>query len=72
MKVTEYAVVDIDDDGYNEIVAYLDSKIGLVEVFHYEDEKVYGYQLPSNVKYTYKGHRRANPIVLIFKCLQQE
>lgn len=44
LNIVKYAIVDTDNDGYNEIVAYLDAYVGLVEIFHFEDGEVYGYQ----------------------------
>lgn len=44
-KVKEYAFVDMDQDGIEELVIYTTSDYGAYIVLHYENNKVYGYMI---------------------------
>lgn len=43
IKVKEYAFVDFDKDGNEELIILTDSNYGAYIVFHYEDANIYGY-----------------------------
>ena len=47
-KITHFAVVDLDGDGYSEVILWVKVN-GVVDygslILHYQDEKVYGYNL---------------------------
>lgn len=44
-KVKEYAFVDFDNDGIEELVIYTTSNYGVYVILHYEEGKVYGYMI---------------------------
>lgn len=47
-KVKEYAFVDFDNDGIEELVIYTTSNYGACVILHYEEGKVYGYMIETN------------------------
>lgn len=53
LESTEFVVVDLNNDGRNEIILFYG--MGMSEVFHYEDNAVYGFQ---------SGLRHMNPVYM--------
>lgn len=46
LEIERYRVVDLDNDGYNEVVLYEDNIGNSVMILHCEDGIVYGYEMP--------------------------
>lgn len=55
VELGEYRVVDMDVDGYNEVIANVPSQ--MVLLFHYEEGEVYAYEMPwrAVVQVTFGG-----------------
>lgn len=46
LELERYRVVDLDNDGYNEVILYVDNIGHSAMILHCEDGVVYGYEMP--------------------------